>query len=79
MNDPNIDPVKLIDFDLLTLSELAVMSSGRIANLEDYIKVACSNQRVDLMNAELERMRLFYTQVLNAFSRVKESETITNS
>lgn len=79
MSDPNIEPVKLTDFDLLTLSEVAIMSSCQIQRLTDHRDHACSEQRFFEIEREIDRMRIFNTQVLNAFSRVKSEQTVTNN
>ncbi len=72
--DPNIEPVKLIDFNPETLSKVSELVQKRIANIKHMPKVLQYTHSV-----ELENLLEFNVQVLNAFSRVKSESKIAQS
>lgn len=79
MNDPNVKPVQLIDFDLETLSEMSYLAAGRIAFLQELLEGKWSSVNQIEIHAKIHRAMIFRTQLLHAFSRVKSEQSVTNS
>lgn len=75
----NPNEVRLIDFDMPTLSEVSATVKSRILTLDHYIRTAHPNARLDEARKEIERLQTFHTQILYAFSLVKENERVLNS
>ena len=68
MNDPNLEPVKLIEFDADTLSTVSALTMLHVRLL----------QRSNAADPIVDKLLQFNTQLLNACSRVLESEKVMN-
>ena len=71
MSDPNVEPVKLIDFDMETLSNVSLAIALRVDKIRNHTDFG-----LPILNKEVDRLLEFNTQVLNAFSRVKSEQKL---
>jgi len=75
----NPNEVRLIDFDMDTLADVNVILNVQISRLSDHTHHSCSEQRFNEIQRNIDRLRTFQTQLLYAFSLVKEREKVSQS
>jgi len=74
-----MNETKLIDFDKETLSEMSYVIAGRIAFLQELIEEKWSPANRLEIQIRIDRAMEFRTQLLHAFSVVKERERVVSN